>query len=137
MILPAIRYSVTTKYLISTRICWKQHPPIAGEVTEFKVLVSPADDKTTVKWFLDGEEIGTSASLVYTFPEAGSFRLRIEVRRNGLLNYRNFALTVKEPVTPPEEPEPSELKKKIFCYLSNGAIASREIAWNRCLICVL
>lgn len=104
---------------------------IAGEVTEFKVLVSPADEKTSVKWLLDGEEIGTSASLVYTFPEAGAFRLRIEVRRNGLLNYRNFALTVKEPVTPPEEPTPSELKKKIFCYLSNGAIASREIAWNQ------
>ena len=104
---------------------------IAGEVTEFKVLVSPADEKTSVKWLLEGKEIGTSASLVYTFPEAGSFRLRIEVRRNGLLNYRNFALTVKEAPTTPEEPTPSELKKKIFCYLSNGAIASREIAWDQ------
>lgn len=104
---------------------------IAGEVTEFKVLVSPADEKTSVKWFLDSEEIGTSASLVYTFPETGSFRLRIEVTRNGLLNYRNFALTVTAPVTPPEEPEPVELKKKIFCYLSNGAITSREIPWEK------
>lgn len=104
---------------------------IAGEVTEFKVLVSPADEKTSVKWLLDGKEIGTSASLVYTFPEAGSFRLRIEVARNGLLNYRNFTLTVKEPVTPPEEPKPVVLKKKIFCYLSSGAITSREIAWEK------
>lgn len=103
---------------------------IAGEVTEFKVLVSPADEKTSVKWFLEGEEIGTSASLVYTFPEAGSFRLRIEVTRNGLLNYRNFALTVTEKKVP-VDPTPAELKKNIFCYLSNGALTSREIDWGK------
>lgn len=104
---------------------------IAGEVTEFKVLVSPADEKTSIKWFLDSEEIGTSASLVYTFPEAGSFRLRIEVTRNGLLNYRNFALTVIEQTKDPVDPTPVELKKNIFCYLSNGALASRSIDWSK------
>lgn len=104
---------------------------IAGEVTEFKVLVSPADEKTSVQWLLDGEEIGTSASLVYTFPEAGSFRLRIEVTRNGLLNYRNFALTVTEKKEEPTDPDPVELKKNIFCYLSNGALTSREIDWKK------
>ena len=103
---------------------------IAGEVTEFKVLVSPADEKTSVKWFLDSEEIGTSASLVYTFPETGSFRLRIEVTRNGLLNYRNFALTVTAPVTPPEEPEPVELKKKIFCYLQTSSWTRQTENWS-------
>lgn len=114
---------------------------IAEEVTEFKVLVSPADDKTTVKWLLEKEVIGTKASLVYTFPTAGTYRLRIEVTRNGLLNYRNFTLTVAPPTPKPEEPEePTDpkIKKVIFSYLSNGAFGTRTIAWNKMThLCVM
>lgn len=104
---------------------------IAGEKAEFKVLVSPADERTSVKWLLDGEVIGTTASLVYTFPKAGTFKLRIEVTRNGLLNYRNFTLTVIESTTGPEEPEePTNLKNIIFGYLSNGILSGYTIPWD-------
>lgn len=119
---------------------------IAGEETEFKVYVSPADEKTAVKWYLDSEVIGTEATLVYTFPEAGTFRLRIEVTRNGLLNYRNFNLTVTEPAEPeePEDPgeaeEPEEpakqLNKNVFCYLNAENLnrysgSGRTIPWEK------
>ena len=32
---------------------------IAGTLTEFPILVSPADGSVSVKWLLDGEVIGT------------------------------------------------------------------------------
>ena len=51
---------------------------IAGTLTEFPILVSPADGSVSVKWLLDGEVIGTAPTLSYTFTQTGSFKLRFE-----------------------------------------------------------
>ena len=62
---------------------------IAGTLTEFPILVSPADGSVSVKWLLDGEVIGTAPT--------GSFKLRFEAVRNGTTNFREFTLVVTAP----------------------------------------
>ena len=57
---------------------------IAGTLTEFPILVSPADGSVSVKWLLDGEV-------------TGSFKLRFEAVRNGTTNFREFTLVVTAP----------------------------------------
>ena len=70
---------------------------IAGTLTEFPILVSPADGSVSVKWLLDGEVIGTAPTLSYTFTQTGSFKLRFEAVRNGTTNFREFTLVVTAP----------------------------------------
>ena len=70
---------------------------IAGTLTEFPILVSPADGSVSVKWLLDGEVIRTAPTLSYTFTQTGSFKLRFEAVRNGTTNFREFTLVVTAP----------------------------------------
>ncbi|MDR1090321.1 MAG: hypothetical protein LBL79_04525 [Prevotella sp.] len=70
---------------------------IAGMPAQYPILVSPADGSTTVTWLLEGQVIGNTPTLSYTFPQPGIFKLRIEAKRNGLLNFREFTLTVTAP----------------------------------------
>lgn len=70
---------------------------VAGVETTIPVLVSPSDGSVKVVWTLDGVEIGTNPTLVYTFPKAGTFKLRISVERNGISNHREFTLSVSNP----------------------------------------
>lgn len=70
---------------------------VAGTETTIPVLVSPNDGSVKVVWTLDGTEIGTKPTLVYIFPKAGTFKLRISVERNGISNHREFTLSVSNP----------------------------------------
>lgn len=65
-----------------------------GEAIEFPMQVSPSDGSVAVKWTLNGEVIATSTLLQYTVNTAGTYILRFEATRNGIINYREYTLTV-------------------------------------------
>ena len=79
---------------------------IAGTLTEFPILVSPADGSVSVKWLLDGEVIGTAPTLSYTFTQTGSFKLRFEAVRNGTTNFREFTASSSDAEEPPRKNHP-------------------------------
>ena len=66
----------------------------AGVQTEWAIVVSPNDGSVSCRWLLNGAEISNQKDLSHTFTTNGTFTLRFEAIRDGVVNYREFSLTV-------------------------------------------
>lgn len=67
-----------------------------GQPQLFNMKVSPANGSVDCRWLLDGTLIADTPEFEYIFYTAGVFTLRFEAEKDGVVNYRQFNLTVVE-----------------------------------------